>query len=101
LFFRTSLRSASEENYGRLSSFAKREKSPEIRIGCYYDPLLAPGAIDQPVVGGLHFVIAHMRSVVSRVSQSSGNLGRKRIIDEKSQEAERSGSSRSRTASAA
>lgn len=102
LLFRKTLRGAAEEDHRRLLSFAQSEKSAEVGICRDYDPAFAPGSIENPrVVCRLHPVVAYMRSVMSRVAQAFGDTWRERIIDEKSQEAERNGNSRSRTASAA
>jgi hypothetical protein len=77
-------------------------KGAEVRVGGNYDPPFALGALeDQFVISSLHPVITHVRNIMPSLPQSVRKDGRKRIIDEKSQEAERSGSSRSSTASAA
>ena len=96
------MRSAAEEDHRRLPRFAQSEKSAEVSICRDYDPAVALGAIENPrVVGRLHPVVAHVRRVMSGVAQAFGHQWRERIIDQKSQQAERSGNSRSRTASAA
>ncbi len=102
LLFRTTLRGAAEQDHRRLSRFAQSEKSAEVGVSRNYDPAFALGAIKNPrVVSRLHPVFAYVRGVVSGLAQAVGDKWRQRIIDEKSQEAERSGNSRSRTASAA
>lgn len=50
---------------------------------------------NQRVISRLHPVVAHVGGVVPGFSQSGCDESRKQIIDEKSQEAEPSGSSRS------
>jgi len=102
LLFRTTLRRSAEQDQGWLSRFAQSEESAEVGISGYYNPPFAPGLIENPlVIGRLHLVFANVNGVVSGFAQALGDTWRKGIIDQKSQEAERSGNSRSRTASAA
>jgi len=102
LSFWTMLRRAAEEYHRRLSRFAQSQKCAEVGIGSDYNPVFPLGAIENSRVGSsLHSVVAHVRGIMSCVAQTFSDKRRKRIIDEKSQETERSGNSRSRTASAA
>ena len=65
-------------------------------------PVFALGAVENPRIGSrLHATIAYVSGVMTSLAQAFGYNRRKGIIDEKFQDAERSGNSRSRTASAA
>ena len=56
---------------------------------------------DLPVGGCLQVVVSHMDGIVSGSPQPGRHKGRQRIVYEESQELPATGSSRSRTASAA
>ena len=85
-----------------MSLFAEGEESPEVSVGGYDNtPLLLGAMEDRHVVGLLETVITYMSDIVPRLPQPVRDERRKSVIDEESQEADRSGSSRSRTASAA
>ena len=96
------MRGASEKNHGRLSRFAQREQSAEVGISRDYDATFALGAIEDPsVVCRLQPVLAYVNGVMPGLAQTFDYKWRQRVIDQESLEAERSGNSRSRTASAA
>ena len=93
---------ATEQDHRRLSRFPKSEKSAEVGISRDYDATFALGAIEDPsVVCRLHPVLAYVNGVMPGLAQTFDYKWRQRVIDQESQEAERSGNSRSRTASAA
>jgi hypothetical protein len=78
------------------------DKGPEISVRRYDNTLFLLGTFeDAYVVCGLQTLVAYVSRIVSGPAQSGRDGGRKRVVDEESQDMSRSGSSRSRTASAA
>lgn len=79
---------------------ARRKERPEVGVGRHNDSLFGGSAIkDGGVCGCLHAVVAYVDGVVPGGREALCDHWRERVVDEKSQPA--SGSSRSRTASAA
>jgi hypothetical protein len=90
------------KRYRRFSLFAKGKQSPEISVTGHDNTPLIPGTIeDRHIVGRLKTIATYMSGIMPGLAQTVGEERRKSIINEESQEADRSGSSRSRTASAA
>jgi hypothetical protein len=78
------------------------EQRPEVRVGGHDDPFFVGRPIKDHLVGGrLEPVLADMDRVVASTAQLLGNARRQRVVHEEPQPAAVSGSSRSRTASAA
>lgn len=102
LLFGATLGAASEEHEGRLSFLLEREDGSEVGVGGNHDALLGACAFDDRVVcGGVEVVVADVDGVVAFVGKSFSDARRERVVDQKSQCDAASGSSRSRTASAA
>jgi len=80
---------------------AERKQRPEVCVGGDKHALLLTGAVEDLVVTcRLHAVVPHVRRVVAGVGESLRDGRRQRLVDQEPQPAT-SGSSRSRTASAA
>lgn len=98
----TPLGHSPQEDHRGLTLLSKSEEGAEVGVRRNDNPLLLLRALeDRYVVAGLKTGVAYMRCFVTGIPQALGDERRERVVDEESQEAGRSGSSRSRTASAA
>jgi len=89
-----------EEDDRRPGFLPRREERSEIGVGGDDDAILIGGSVEDCVVGGgLHAELADVHGVVPEERELSGDDRRERVVDQEPQPA--SGSSRSRTASAA
>ena len=102
LLLGSSLGSASEEDDGGESLPAMRKQRPEVGVGRDEHTVFFFCALeDLLVAGGLHAVVANVDRVVAGVLKPLGDGRRQGLVDQEPQPAAASGSSRSRTASAA
>lgn len=96
------LRPAAEQDHGRLRGASLREQRAEVGVSRNDDSILGSGSVeDLGVACGLQLVLPDVHRVVAGGAEFLGNPRRQRIVDQESQPAGVSGSSRSRTASAA
>ena len=96
------LRPATEENEGRLPCEPQRQDRREVGISRNDNPLLLASAFHDHFVGcRLKVEGTNMNGVVPRLTKSLGDKRRECVVDQEPQPAAASGSSRSRTASAA
>ena len=92
---------APEEDQRRLTFSAQCQNGPKIGVGQYSNSILNLGASENLLVlGRLQAVLAHMNRVMPALAEPLCDNGRKRVVHEESH-GTASGSSRSRTASAA
>lgn len=79
---------------------AYREQGAEVGVSRHHDPVILGGTVkDLRVGGGLHAEFANVHGVVPGTVELLADRGRQRVVDKEPHPA--SGSSRSRTASAA
>lgn len=101
LFIRSPVRASPKQNDRRFARAVQRQQCAEIRVRGQNDAVFAGGPIeDLLVLGGMQPVVSHVYSIVTGAAQPGCQLGRKSVINQELQGAA-SGSSRSRTASAA
>jgi hypothetical protein len=94
--------STSKQHDRRLTFKPEREHRAEIGIRRDEHAVLRfRRGEDRAIVGRLQSEIAHVRGIVAASPQAFGDARRQRVVDQKSHDGEASGSSRSRTASAA
>lgn len=92
----------SEEDNRRTWLTAEREQHREIGVGGHQHPILLACALEHLLIGrGGQPVVAHVRRVMAEGGDLFGETGRERVVYQEPQPAAPSGSSRSRTASAA
>jgi hypothetical protein len=102
LLLRPPLCSVPKQNDGGRSLSAEGEQRPEVRVcGDDHSPLLLRALEDHLVARRLQPVVPYMHRVVSGTAESLGDQRRERVVDEVPHAEAASGSSRSRTASAA
>ncbi len=102
LMLGSSLRAVTKQHDRGRALSAQREQRSEIRVRRHNHALLLLGASeDLSVAGCLHSVVTNVPGVVSHGPKSFGDYRRECIVDQKPHAEAASGSSRSRTASAA
>ena len=102
LLIRLALGPAAEKDHGRRTLGAQREERGEIGVGRNQHALFRLSTLEHIAIAGrLHPIVADVDRIMTGGSESGGDERRKRVIDEELQPVEASGSSRSRTASAA
>jgi len=91
-----------KQDYRRVCLFPKRENRPEIGIGRYDHTIFTGRAIeDGRVLSGCELVVSNVDRIMTRSAKRLRKSGGEWRINQKLQRAELTGSSRSRTASAA
>lgn len=98
----TSGQRPAKENDRRNRPPASCQQGPEVRVCRHDDPVLLLRAIeDHRIVGLGEPVLADVNRIVTALPETFGHLRREGVVDEEPQAVLISGSSRSRTASAA
>ncbi|HEX2039788.1 MAG TPA: hypothetical protein VHF47_08665 [Acidimicrobiales bacterium] len=91
-----------EEHDARTDVVAQGEQFTEVGVGAHEDAIPVPGRLHHVGVDGTEEAeVAHMYGIVASFGEQPGDADRHRLVDEESQPAEASGSSRSSTAAAA
>jgi len=97
---RTTLGTAAKQDHGWVRSC--REQGPKVGVGRHDNALFRGGPAQDLLIGGLlHAQIMNVNCVVAGGAKIGGDDWRQRVVNEEFQTTDRSGSSRSRTASAA